>query len=1054
MTFTRLFAASLFLTLSAAARADVLINEIMYHPSSENPAEEYIELYNSGAVPVALGGWKITSGVTFTFPAVSIPAGGYLVVASNQAAFTAKYSAVTNFVAGWTGQLSNSSNTITLRDLLLVKVDEVNYSDDGDWGQRERDNPADFGHRGWGWNSDADGLGKSLELINALFDNNVGQNWKPSVTAQGTPGVANSVAASDIAPVITDAAHFPLIPASTNTVAVYAKMTDDHASAITATLRWRVDGGSFTTTAMFDDGTHGDGAAGDGVYGVILSPQGNGVIVEFYFQATDATAHTRTWPAPAKDYTGTFGQFCNCLYQVDGTIYAGAQPIYRLVMKGVDKTELSNINSDTGTPPFAFNAGETNDQTYSHARFNTTFVSRDGTGSKLRYLSGTRNRGNSSRYASPQSFNLTFPNADGWNGVHGVNLNTQNTPYQLAGSALFRKAGLATAESRAVQLRWNAVNPATGTAAPAYGFYVCNEAEDSDFVDHHFPTDSSGNLYRALRQDSVGGANLRDQSAGLPAATADPTPYRVNYFKHTNTSEDKWADLIGLTKTLAKGHSIAATYATSWDADYVTSVQAAVDVNQAMRFMAVSTIADNTETNISNGDGDDYYLYFGGTDPRANFIAYDLDSILGRSAFSADPKHNLFRMSRSDASGNPPEPIHPFMSRPEFARVYFQELKRLLDGAFSPAQLDQTLDETLGGLISPGKIQEMKTFNLDRRAYILGGTLSDASVETPKLFFALGNMGAQTTAGTPLTITSGYPHSTAATCNVTGKADCRFTASVKVNGVAATYTPWKVTNVATFATSVGDWTASNVALTPGLNRLHIQSFDSTGVETEQSYFDVWYDDASVASVSGAIAGNTTWTAAGGPYQVTANLTVNSGVTLTIQPGTTVYLNSGITMTVAAGGRILAEGTAAQPIRFTRAPGLATNGGSIIVNGQAGVAETHIYYTFFEFGGDPAVVCNANSNVILDHCEWLRTDVAYLHLDGGSFIVSNCIFPTANATSYFEGVHGNIPTPAGGRAIIRDCFFGKCHSINGNYNDVLDFTSGNRPGAIIQFYNNV
>ena len=382
--------AFLLLALFTTARADVVINEIMYHPSSENPAEEYIELYNSGVAPVPLTGWQFTNGVTFTFPNVSIAAGGYLVVAANQAAFTAKYPGVANYVAGWTGQLSNSANRITLTDALLVKMDEVSYSDDGDWGQRERDNPADFGHRGWGWNSDADGLGKSLELINALFDNNQGQNWKPSTTAQGTPGVANSVAASDIAPLITDAAHFPLIPTHTETVSVYAKMVDDHASAITASLHWRLDGaGSFTTTAMFDDGTHGDGAAGDGVFGAILPAQADNAIVEYYFQAVDATAHTRTWPAAAKDYTGTFAQSCNCLYQVDDTIYAGAQPIYRLVMKAVDKTELANINSNTGTPPFAYNAGEANDQTYSHARFNTTFISRDGTGSKLRYLTGT-----------------------------------------------------------------------------------------------------------------------------------------------------------------------------------------------------------------------------------------------------------------------------------------------------------------------------------------------------------------------------------------------------------------------------------------------------------------------------------------------------------------------------------------------------------------------------------------------------------------------------------------------------------------------------------------
>src|SRR5678815_4413575 len=164
--------------ISPALQADVLINEVMYHPSSEDSAEEYLELYNSGAVSVDVSGWRFTSGVEFTFPAAtSIPAGGFLVVAANAAAFAAKYPGVTNFVAGWAGQLSNSSNKITLEDAVGSTVDEVNYTDDGDWGERRRQDPPDYGHRGWVWASDADGYGKSLELINVHYDNSTGQNW-------------------------------------------------------------------------------------------------------------------------------------------------------------------------------------------------------------------------------------------------------------------------------------------------------------------------------------------------------------------------------------------------------------------------------------------------------------------------------------------------------------------------------------------------------------------------------------------------------------------------------------------------------------------------------------------------------------------------------------------------------------------------------------------------------------------------------------------------------------------------------------------------------------
>ena len=1027
------------------ARADVVINELMYHPLSELVTEEFIELKNTGVVAVDVSGWAITNGVAFTIPAATpaIPAGGYLVVAANSVAFAAKYPAVTNFVGGWVGQLSNSSNNVVLKNAALVTVDSVDYADDGDWAERQRDNPPDFGHRGWGWHSDADGFGKSLELINAAFDNDEGQNWAASTATNGSPGAANAVAAANIAPVIDKADHFPLVPTSADVVTVTCRVRDDNAAALTVQLHYRNDGAaSFVTVAMFDDGAHGDAAAGDGYFGASILAMANGTIVEFYFTASDGGL-TRTWPAPARDYTAALVQTQNCLYQVENTTYAGAQPMYRMVMRAVDRTELSNISTNTGVPPFAFNAGETNDQTYSHAKFNATWLSHDGTGNSVVYLSGARNRGNGSREIPPQSFNMSFRNSDSWKGVTSLNLNSQNTPYQLLGSAIFRKAGLAMAETRAVQLRINAVD-LSGSGAPAYGFYVANEVVNSDFATHHFPLDSSGNLYRALRSDSSGGANLRDQSAGQPSATASPTPYRVNYFKQNNQSEDKWADLIGLTKTLAKGTSVPATYAATYTGDYVAAIQAAGDTVQWNRFMAVNTIADNTETNISNGDGDDYNLYFGVTDPRANFVCYDLDSIFGRSATSSDATHNLFRMARSDISGNPPTPLHPFMIHPQFAREYFAEVKHQLDTTFSAAQFGQLADETLGGVVSTTVIDAMKTFHNTRLAYI-------ASV----MPLSLSSISAATTGGTALTVTSGYPRSTAATCNLLGKSDCTRTASVKVNGVAATYTPWKVTNVSSFTTSVGDWTASSVALWPGLNRLFVQAFDAASVEIEQAYFDVWYDDSSVASVSGAIAANTTWTAAGGPYQVTAALTVNNGVTLTIAPGTTVYLSTGIGMTVAAGGKILAEGTQAQPIRFSRVPGGTGVGGTITINGQVGAPETHFYYTAFELGGNPAVTCAANSNTVFDHCEWLTNNVAYLHLDGGSFVISNCIFPAAAAGSNFEGIHGaNAAPPAGGRAIMRDSFLGKMNSASGDYNDVFDFSGGNRSGAILQFINNV
>ena len=1012
-------------------RADVVINEIMYHPSSERATEEFIELHNSGPAPVNLEGWKLTSGVAFTFPNISLPAGGYLVVAADRNAFVAKYPSVTNFVAGWSGQLSNAANTIVLSDNRGLPVDTVDYADDGDWAARERDDP-DSGYRGWRWRSQADGHGKSLELINAAFDNSHGQNWGASSRPEGTPGVVNSIAAADIAPVVTRVRHFPLVPTSSEAVTVTATVIDDRAVAVTVTVHYRKDGAaSWTTAPMFDDGAHNDGIAGDRNFGAQLPAEADDTIVEFYVSATDG-ARVRTWPAAAFNNASPGVPFVaeqsqNCLYQVENATYAGAMPLYRLVMKAADRATLAGINLGAGSN--------------SRARFNATFITVDGTSTELRYLTGVRNRGHFSATRRPQSFSLAIPNDWDWKGRTALNLNSQFTYLQLAGSAFMRRAGLTAPESRPIQMRVNNVDPTGGTAtAPSYGFYVCNEFQDSAFADHHFPTDSGGNIYSVRRTDDTP-YQEGDFTYLPPAGLNGADPYRRAYSKNTNASEDNWSDLIALTQSLAKGRFTTLLAPPTWDADYVSAVRAKVDVEQWMTWFAAQSLIGNGETNLGNGYGDDFYFYIGVNDPRARLIPYDMDTILGDGDTPASPTADLFPMIRH-GSGNfaalTPTPVYPLLRHPTFGPIYFAKLRQLLSGPLSVAQVNALLDQTLTGVVSSSRIAERKAWYASRHAHVSG----------------LVRAGLSVTQGPATDASTGFPLTRTATCNLTGRSDPAFTHSVKVNGVTATYTPWNVTGASAGTNSttvaIGEWSLASVALQPGINRVLIQALDAAGIEIERLHYDVWYDDSSVAGVSGAIAANTTWTAAGGPYLITAPLTVNSGVTLTIEPGTTIYLATGVGLTVAPGGRLLAEGSEARPITFTRTPGTTGNGGTITIHGAPGVAETRFRHVFFNFGGDAAVAAEANSNIVLEYCEWLRNDVAYLDLNGGSFLISNCIFPTAAPNARFEAIHGLGNTPPGGRAIIRDSFFGKMRG----YNDVVDFTGGNRSGVLVQFYNNV
>ena len=49
--------------LSAQADPQVVINELQYHPFSDDHGEEYVELYNPGPAAVDLSGWQFSDGV-------------------------------------------------------------------------------------------------------------------------------------------------------------------------------------------------------------------------------------------------------------------------------------------------------------------------------------------------------------------------------------------------------------------------------------------------------------------------------------------------------------------------------------------------------------------------------------------------------------------------------------------------------------------------------------------------------------------------------------------------------------------------------------------------------------------------------------------------------------------------------------------------------------------------------------------------------------------------------------------------------------------------------
>ena len=154
-----------------AERADVIITEIHYNPSSDQGLDEhyeFLELYNNGDTPVNLSGWQIDDGVVCSIPdGTVLESGGYLVIAADAESYVHLDCQV---VAWESGKLSNGGETLRLVDEEGFWVDCLTYNDEGVW----CDEP--------------DGNGPSLELVDVNSPNHIAAHWEASQAAGGTPG--------------------------------------------------------------------------------------------------------------------------------------------------------------------------------------------------------------------------------------------------------------------------------------------------------------------------------------------------------------------------------------------------------------------------------------------------------------------------------------------------------------------------------------------------------------------------------------------------------------------------------------------------------------------------------------------------------------------------------------------------------------------------------------------------------------------------------------------------------------------------------------------------
>ena len=200
-----------FVTSGDTIDGDLVVNEIMFNPQYPHSDSyfEFIEFYNRGSSSIDASGWFLKDDSeynTFILPlsGVTVPAGGYLVVAKNADSIETNYS-VTGVVGGMSFSLNNDDDAVRLYNAAGDLMDFVYFTDSDPWPEA------------------ADGDGPSLELISADLDNNVASNWQASV-GDGTPGTSNSTNIDESGARPSD---FALMSVSPNPFNSTAKITID-----------------------------------------------------------------------------------------------------------------------------------------------------------------------------------------------------------------------------------------------------------------------------------------------------------------------------------------------------------------------------------------------------------------------------------------------------------------------------------------------------------------------------------------------------------------------------------------------------------------------------------------------------------------------------------------------------------------------------------------------------------------------------------------------------------------------------------------------------------
>ncbi len=157
----------------SSRRTPLTITEILYHPAERQDGRdiEFVEIFNTDPVTHDISGYRLSSGIDYTFPSNTLLQGrSHLVVAKAPQSIADLYP-VSQVFGPYEGRLANGSDRVRLRNRWGAVILEVEYDD------------------ALPWPVEADGVGHSLVLARPDMGEGESAAWDAGARFGGTPGM-------------------------------------------------------------------------------------------------------------------------------------------------------------------------------------------------------------------------------------------------------------------------------------------------------------------------------------------------------------------------------------------------------------------------------------------------------------------------------------------------------------------------------------------------------------------------------------------------------------------------------------------------------------------------------------------------------------------------------------------------------------------------------------------------------------------------------------------------------------------------------------------------